>query len=231
MREARRRGLKVAAATGMVMTMMTGCGSTVPEGDQLYWDGEKHYTEYATVMHSVIMSIDEGPWRVDSYGASPIPCDRDGGDSGYMFSWVRVLAQDAVDAEAVEAAATAAFEKAGLDAETATFGEGDRQEINIIGTGAPVGRGVVTIRPARATIEVTAETDCFAGDAGDLSDLIFDGLVYKGASQRFPAFEGPDWQPRFYFPEDGSPVYRNADGTPVEPQPTTTDFPVAPYAK
>ena len=29
------------------------------------------------------------------------------------------------------------------------------------------------------------------------------GLVYKGASRRIPAFEGPDWQPRFYFPEEG----------------------------
>jgi len=102
--------------------------------------------------------------------------------------------------------------------------------VNVIGTGGDVGRGVVTIRPGRNQISATATPGCIRGDAAALSDMVFGGeLAYDGASLRFPAFEGPDWQPRFYFPEEGSPVYYNEDGTPIEPQPTTTDFPIAPY--
>lgn len=228
MRGMPRRVVMAALAAGMAV-MMTGCGFSAPAGDELYRDGERRYTEYATVMHSVIMAIHEGEWVVDSFGASPFPCRIDGAASGYAFSWVRLLQPEVLDVDDVTAAAAAAFEAADMEASTATFGEGDAREVNVIGTGGPVGRGVVTIRPGRGTIEVSASPGCFPGDAGDLSDMVFDGLVYDGAAQRFPAFEGPDWQPRFYFPEEGSPVYRDEDGVPVTPQPTTTDFPVAPY--
>ncbi|WP_292775521.1 hypothetical protein [Microbacterium sp. UBA6741] len=228
-----RRGVMAAAAVGLVMTM-TSCGTTsAPEGDALYRDGEKNYVAYSTVMHSVIMAIHEGDWAVDqgSFGASPIPCRIDGDVSGYTFSWARVLEPaEEIDVEAVVAAATAAFEDAGVEASTTRFGEGDRQEVNIVGTGGDVGRGVVTIRPGRNQISATAMPGCIPGDAAALSDMVFGGeLAYDGASLRFPAFEGPNWQPRFYFPEEGSPVYYNEDGSPVEPQPTTTAFPVAPY--
>lgn len=225
-----RNGLLAAMAVGMVV-MMTSCGSTAaPTGDALYRDGEQRYVAYATTMHSVIMAIDETEWTVESFGASPAPCRIDGELSGFAFSWARMLELGDRDIDAVVAAATAAFEAAGMAAETARYGEGDREEINVIGTGGDVGRGVVTVRPDQDHIRVTATTDCFAGDAGDLSDMIFGGgLVYEGASLRFPAYEGPDWQPRFYFPEDGSPVYFNEDGTPVDPQPQPTDLPIAPY--
>ncbi|PQZ49783.1 hypothetical protein CQ040_14770 [Microbacterium sp. MYb54] len=221
-----------AAAVGLVMTM-TGCGTTAaPEGDALYRDGEKNYVAYSTVMHSVIMAIHEGEWVVDqgSFGASPIPCRINGEVSGYTFSWARVLEPtEEIDVDAVVAAATTAFEEAGVEASTATFGEGDRQEVNVIGTGGDVGRGVVTIRPGRNQISASATPGCIPGDAADLSDMVFGGELSEGESLRFPAFEGPDWQPRFYFPEGGSPVYYNEDGTPVDPQPTQTKFPVAPY--
>lgn len=228
MRGGIRRGLMVALAAGMVV-MVTGCGSSAPTGDELYRDGEERYVQYATTMHAVIMAIHEGDWSVESYGASPIACRIGGELSGYAFSWVRLLQPEELDVDAVVGAATTAFEDAGLEAETSTFGEGASQEVNVIGTGGAVGRGVVTIRPARGAIEVSASPGCFPGDAGELSDMVFGGLVYEGASRRFPAFEGPGWQPRFYFPEQGSPIYRNEDGTPMLPQPDTTEFPVAPY--
>ncbi|MEJ1922299.1 hypothetical protein [Microbacterium sp. KHB019] len=229
MRGAFRGGVIAALAAGMAV-VMTGCGSAAPTGDALYRDGEARYVEYATVMHSVIMAIHEGEWTVESYGASPIACRIDGGaDRGYAFSWVRTLAMDGVDADAVAADASSAFESAGMEPSTTVLGEGENGEINVIATDATVGRGVVTVRPARGMVEVSATTGCFPGDAGDLSDMVFDGLIYTGAAQRFPAFEGPDWQPRFYFPQDGSPIYRNEDGTPVTPQPADTDLPVAPY--
>lgn len=230
MRKAIRRGLMAAMAVGTVVAM-TGCSvaDQTPTGDALYRDGERNFVEYATAMHSVIMAVHAGDWVVDTYGASPIECDTEAGGSGYTFSWVRLLAQDDIDVDAVVASATAAFEAVDADADTATYGEGDAQEVNVIGTGGSVGRGVVTIRPARGQIEVSATPGCFAGSAADLSDMVFAGLVYDTAWQRFPAFEGPDWQPRFYFPEDGSPVYRESDGTPVQPQPTPAEFPVAPY--
>ncbi|CAH0215609.1 hypothetical protein SRABI76_02378 [Microbacterium oxydans] len=229
-----KRGLMAAAAVGLVMTM-TSCGSaTAPEGDELYRDGEKNYVAYATVMHSVIMAIHEGDWVVDqgAFGATPIPCRIGGEVSGYTFSWVRVLEPaEEIDVDAVVAAATSAFEDAGVETETARFGEGERQEVNVIGTGGDVGRGVVTIRPGRNQISASATPGCMPGDAADLSDMVFGELAYEGASLRFPAFEGPGWQPRFYFPKEGSPVYFNADGTPIEPQPTTTEYPVAPYGE
>ena len=228
MREARR--WMTAAAVGMVVAM-TGCSAaeTSPAGDELYRDGEKRFIEYSTVMHSVIMAIHEGDWVVDTYGASPIECRTGAGGSGYAFSWVRTLEVDDIDVDRVVASATAAFEAANVDAGTATYGEGDAQEVNVIGEGGAIGRGVVTIRPARGTIEVTASPGCFAGDAGDLSDMVFGGLVYDTAWQRFPAVEGPDWEPRFYFPEEGSPVYREDDGSPVQPQPSPERLPIAPY--
>lgn len=227
------RGAMAAAAVGLVMAM-TGCGSTTaPTGDALYRDGEKHYVAYATAMHSVIMAIHEGDWTVDqgSFGASPIPCRINGEPSGYTFSWSRLLEpEEPIDVDAVVEAAIAGFDEVGVTAKTSTLGEGDRQEVNVIGTGGDIGRGVVTIWPARNTIWVSATPGCIPGDAADLSDMVFGGeLAYEGASLRFPAFEGPDWQPRFYFPEEGSPVYYNEDGTPVDPQPTQTEFPEAPY--
>lgn len=225
--------MMAALAVGMVMTM-TSCGSaTAPTGDTLFRDGEDRYLAYASVMHSVIMAIEETEWGVDqgSFGASPIPCRIDGKLSGYAFSWARTLERDDLDPDRVVAAATSAFEEAGMDAETSTFGEGDRQEINVIGTGGDVGRGVVTVRPARNSIRVSATPGCFPGDAAALSDMVFGGLVYEGASRRFPAFEGPGWQPQFYFPEEGSVVYFNDDGTPIDPQPSATDLPKAPYGE
>ncbi|WP_404437449.1 hypothetical protein LG322_02220 [Microbacterium aerolatum] len=228
MRGALRRVLMAALAAGMVVTM-TGCGATVPTGDALYRDGEERYTDYSTAMHDVIMAIHDGDWTVESYGASPIACSADGGVSGYAFSWVRTLEPEQLDVDAVVADASSAFEEAGMVPETSVLGDGERREVNVIATGGSVGRGVVTVRPGRGTIEVSAAPGCFPGDAGDLSDMVFDGLVYTGASQRFPGFEGPTWQPRFYFPEEGSPVYRNEDGTPIQPQPDDTEFPVAPY--
>jgi hypothetical protein len=233
MRNATRRRLMAALAVGLVMTM-TGCGAadstgSAPTGDALYRAGEKHFVDYTTVMHSVIMAIHEGDWSVDTYGASPIPCRIDGEVAGYAFSWVRMLQPEQVDVRAVARASGRAFEAAGMKVETASRGSGDGAEVTVVATGGAVGRGVVTIRPARGTIEASAATDCFRGDAGDLSDMVFGGLIYDTSWQRFPAFEGPDWSPRFYFPEDGSPVYRDDDGTPVEPQPASTDLPVAPY--
>lgn len=227
-----RNGLVAAMAVGMVMTM-TSCGFTAaPTGDALYRDGEQRYVAYATTMHSVIMAIDETEWSVDqgSFGASPIPCRINGELTGFAFSWARLLELGDRDVDDVVAAATTAFEDAGMEAATATYGKGDRQEINVIGTGGDVGRGVVTVRPDQNHIRVTASPGCFPGDAADLSDMVFGGgLVYKGASRRIPAFEGPDWQPRFYFPEEGSPVYYTEDGEPIEPQPSPTELPKAPY--
>lgn len=230
MRRETRRGLMTAMAVGMV-AMMTGCGSAdaALTGDALYRDGEKRYIAYATVMHDVIMAVHEGDWSVDTWGAAPISCELDGGRRGYTYSWVRERHTEDIDVDAVVEAARSAFEASGIDVNVAEYGEGDSAEINVIGTGDPLGRGVVTIRPGRGVIRATATPGCFPGDAGDLSDMVFDGLVYDTAWQRFPAFEGPNWQPRFYFPEDGSPVYREADGAPVQPQPTTTQLPVAPY--
>lgn len=228
-----RNGLLAAMAVGMAM-MMTSCGSTAaPTGDALYRDGEQRYIAYATTMHSVIMAIDETEWSVDqgSFGASPIPCRIDGELTGYAFSWARMLELGDREVGDIVAAATAAFEKAGMEAETATYGEDDSQEINVIGTGGDVGRGVVTIRPAQNHIRVSTTPGCFPGDAAALSDMVFGGTVYKGASQRFPAFEGADWQPRFYFPEEGSPVYFDEDGMPIDPPPAATDLPKAPYGQ
>lgn len=232
MRRETRRGLLAAMAVGMV-AMMTGCGSADAEltGDALYRDGEKRYVAYSTVMHDVIMAVHDGEWNVDTWGAAPISCDLDGGQRGYTFSWVRELKSDDIDVDAVVQSARSAFADAGVDVSVAEYGEGDGAEINVIGAGDPLGRGVVTIRPGRGVIRATATPGCFPGDAGDLSDMVFDGLVYDTAWQRFPAFEGPDWQPRFYFPEDGSPVYREADGTPVQPQPSPTDLPASPHAE
>lgn len=230
MRETRRWGTMTALAVGTVVAM-TGCSvaDVAPTGDALYRDGEQRFIEYSTVMHSVIMAIHEGDWVVDTYGAAPIECRTDDGGDGYGFSWVRMLENDDIDVDSVVASATAAFEAADMDASTVVYGEGDAQEVNIIGVGGTVGRGVVTVRPARGQIEATASPGCFRGSAADLSDMVFGGLMYDTAWQRFPAFQGPEWQPRFFFPEDGSPVYREPDGTPVQPQPTPTQFPAAPY--
>lgn len=232
MRNGMRRVLTAALAAGTLM-IATACASTtpVPTGDALYRDGQGRYDSYATTMHSVIMAIHDGRWDVDqgSWGASPIPCRTDGGGAGYAFSWARVLKKDVLEVETIVGAASAAFEDADMTVTTATYGAGDREEVNVIATGGAVVRGVVTIRPARGTIRVTAEPGCFAGDAADLSDMVFAGVSYPGLARRLPAFEGPDWQPRFSFPEDGSPVYWNEDGTPIDPPPTTTDLPVAPY--
>jgi hypothetical protein len=63
--------------------------------------------------------VDQG-----SFGASPIPCRIDGEVSGYTFSWARVLEPtEEIDVDAVVSAAMAAFEEAGVEASTATFGE------------------------------------------------------------------------------------------------------------
>lgn len=228
----RRGRLAVALATGMVM-MTAGCSlmTDAPTGDALYRDGEERYTAYATVMHSVIMAVSAEEWAVDqgSWGASPIPCEAEGQSEGYAFSWARVLEQDEIDVDQIVAAATAAFEAANMTVDTATYGDGERQEINVIATGGDVVRGVVSIRPSSGRIRATAEPGCFPGDAAALSDMVFGDVSYPGLALRVPPSEGPDWQPRFYFPEEGSPVYWNADGTLVDPQPADTELPVAPY--
>lgn len=229
MRAVNRRGTMAALTVGLVVTM-TGCSAPVT-GDSLYREAEKHYVEYSTIMHSVIMAIHEGEWAVNhgSFGAAPVACQINSTDRGYAFVWDRLLEPESLDVDAVIAQATDAFADAGLDVQTTRFGEGDREEINVMASGPGLERGAITIRPARNQIAATATHGCFEGDAIEVVDLVFGGEVYRDASLRYPAVEGPDWQPRFYFPEEGSPVYTNSDGTPIDPRPDQSELPVAPY--
>lgn len=229
------RHVGAAGAVGLVL-MMTGCGvqAQVPQGDDLYRDGEQRYLAMATTMHSVLMGVHEGEWTVPTggYGAVPVGCTLGvGGDLGYRFSYRREATLPDMDGEAVSEAATAAFRDAGLSGQAAAYGAGDAAEWNLVAEDDDLGRVVVTIVPGESRVEVSADTPCAPGNAGELSRMVTDdeargsdALTWRG----LPAFEGPDSVPIFYFPV-GSPVYFDEDGTPVEPQPVVTDPPKAPF--
>lgn len=228
----------MAVLTVGLAVIMVGCTPSAEnpspgEGTSQYREAEARYLEYSTIMHSVIMAIEPGAWTVDQgrWGAAAITCQQEGGERGYAFDWARQLQPAELDVDAVIEAASSAFAEAGLDVQTTTFGEGERKKVEVIGSGDGVGHGVVSMRPAVNQITVTATHGCFSGDALEITKMVFGGEVYEGASLRYPAVEGPDWQPRFYFPEEGSPVYVNPDGTPVDPQPVVSEWPVAPYGE
>lgn len=229
------RHVWAAVAAGLVLTM-TGCGvpAQVPQRDALYRDGEQRYLAMATTMHTVLMGVHEGDWTVPTggYGAVPIGCSLEGsGDLGYRFSYRREVTLPGMDGETMSAAATAAFRDAGLKGEAAGYGKGDAAEWNLVAEDEALGRVVVTIVPGASRVEVSADTPCAPGNAGELSRMVTDDEA-RGSDtltwRSLPATEGPDSVPLFYFPV-GSPVYFNEDGSPVEPQPVVTAPPKAPY--
>lgn len=222
-----------AAAAGLVVVMsLVGCGAAAPEGDALYRDGEKRFLEMATRMHTVLMGIHEGPWTVDEYGAIPHGCSIGfGGPGGFAFGYRRSVDLSDMDPDAVSAAAVVAFREAGFEASPVTYGSGDAAEWNVLAEDEGLGNVVATIRPKEGRVIVSVDTSCAPGNAGDLSYMVKDA-ANRGADPStwrfFPATEGPDSVPQFYFPADG-PIYFNEDGTLVEPQPVVTDPPKAPY--
>jgi hypothetical protein len=219
-----------AAAAGLVL-MMTGCSSAL-DGDALYQDGADRYFPLAKGMHSVLMSLHEGEWTIGDggHGAMPTSCRADDGGAGYFLDYVRALSTDISDPQQVSDTAARAFEKLGLTPDAYVLGDGDDAEWYVVAEGDPVGRAVVTIRPVRGEIDVTARTACTPGDSNELSGMVLDDAEVPDmdAWRRLPATEVPESVPQFYFPKDG-PVYYNADRTPVQPQPLVTDPPKAPY--
>jgi hypothetical protein len=220
----------MAAMTVGLVFMMTGCSPSALTGDALYQAAAGRYYGYAADMHLVLMAVHEGDWAVDqgAYGAAPSSCQIGADEFGYFFDYARTVTIEQVDAEALSAAAVAAFKELGLEIEVATFGEGEAQEQNIVATGGNVGRAVVTIRPATGWVRVIARPECEPGVAADLSEMVFGGDVDRGAALRVPATEGVDSIPQFYFPADG-PLFYDEDGTPILPQPVVTEVPEAPY--
>ncbi|HWS50513.1 MAG TPA: hypothetical protein VN241_05845 [Microbacterium sp.] len=212
------------------MLIMTGCADAdAPTGDALYRSAEKAYLPFAEDLHALLMGVHAGDWAVDQgqHGALPISCQRGADDFGYSFHAARSATLSESDPDAVVEAARDAFEDLGIDAAVSTFGEGEAEERNIIGTGGSLGRAAVTFKPATGSIRVSAQTACFAGSAFDVGVLVF-GDDANDSALRLPAFEGPASVPQFYFPADG-PVYYSPDGTPILPQPVVTDPPEAPY--
>lgn len=229
------RHVWAAAAVGLVL-IMTGCGpqAQIPEGDELYREGEQRYLAMATTMHGILMRVHEGEWTVPTggYGAIPIGCNLGaGGDFGYRFSYRREVTLPGLDRGAVSAAATEAFREAGLSAEPSEFGEGEAAEWNLVAEDDEHGRIVLTIAAGASRVEVAADTPCAPGNAAELSSMVTADDARGGDTltwRSLPAFEGPGSVPIFYFPA-GSPEYFSEDGTPVDPQPVVTDPPTAPY--
>lgn len=210
---------------------MSGCAAEAPEGDELYAQAAEQYFPMAEDLHSVIMAIHEGEWTVEQggYGAQGVSCQRGANEYGYMFSYVRTVTIEGLDAEQLSDTAAAAFTDVGASPEVAVRGDGDRREHSIVASSARMGRAVVTIRPARDEVRVSARTQCAPGSAHDLTALVLGSeRIPAGASRRLPATETPESLVQFYFPSDG-PLYYNEDDTPVVPQPVVTDVPTPPY--
>lgn len=221
-----------AAAAGLVL-MMTGCAQQVEaSGDSLYEQAAGQYFPLAEDMHEVIMAVHPGEWAVGTggYGAVGVSCRLGSGGSGYSLNYVRSVTTEIGDAAGLAATASSAFDALGHDAEVNVRGSGDAEQHVVVAEGERIGRAVVTISPARGEVRVTARTECAPGDAHELTAMVMGGgeRIDRDAATRLPATEVPESVPQFYFPADG-PVYFDADGTPVEPQPLITEPPVAPY--
>ncbi|MCD2500084.1 MULTISPECIES: hypothetical protein [Microbacterium] len=214
----------------LLLTSLTGCARTL-HGVELYQSAQQQFLSTATTMHRVLMAIHPGDWTVPTggYGAVPIACSRGwSGDFGYMFSYRRDVDVDISDAAALQERATEAFARAGLESSSPVYGTGQGAEWNVIAEDASIGRLVVTVIPSAGRVEVSADSPCVAGDAGELRSMIIeDDTVTTWRS--LPAFEGPTSVPLFYFPADG-PLYFREDGTPIEPQPVVTVAPVSPWS-
>lgn len=226
-----RRGWAAVMGLALVMSV-SGCAAA-PEGGALYRDGEKRFLEMATRMHTVLMGIHEGAWTVDEYGAIPHGCTIGfGGAKGYAFSYRRSVDLPDMDAEQVSAAAVAALREAGFTVAPETDGAGAGAEWGVVVVDDDaLGNVVTTIRPSQGRVEVSVDTPCTPGNAGELSAMVTaedewgsDTLTWR----YLPATEGPGSLPQFYFPP-GSPAYVTEDGTLVQPQPIVTDPPQAPY--
>lgn len=223
-------------AAGLVL-VMTGCAvQAAPEGDELFRDGERRYLALANTMHTVLMGVHEGDWDVPfgGYGVVPESCDLGFAGEGYRFAYRRGVSLPGVDGPAMSEVAVAAFAEAGLTARAVVYGEGgENPEWNVIAEDDVVGRAVVTIRPAEASIWVSVDSLCFPGNADELDFMVTDDANRANDDvvwRTLPATEGVDSVPQFYFPA-GGPVYFNEDSTLVEPQPLVTEPPEAPYGK
>lgn len=215
-RSAGRRRPTAFLAIGLALTM-TACASPAPAGDELYAVAEEQYRSFASSVHTVLMTVDEGEWAVGQkqHGAAPISCD---GGRGYRFAVIRSVAPAELDAEQAMARAAEAMEQVGLSTESGGLGAGDTAEGVVVGSGETAERMVVTVRPAEGDIRLTAQTACEPGEAWELSGRIFGGSDGNDRWRLLPAFEGPNTEVRFSYPDDG-PVFYHEDGTPILPQP------------
>lgn len=213
-----------------VLLLATACTQApAPHGDALFAAGAEHYDRFATGLHSVLMAVHEDTWTVEQkdFGVAPITC---GGEDGYSFHAIRAATPTNAEPDELAERAIAAAERLDLDVTSTTFGSGSRAQLTVVAAGGAFDRLVVTISPANGNVLVTASSACADGNASELGDLVFAQSRERDQWRLLPAAEGPDFVPQFYFPPDG-PVYYTEDGTPVDPQPTVTDRPVAPYGQ
>jgi len=197
----------VATAAGIAALLLTGCGGTVaePTEDDVYAQAESLYFEYRETTNEVLSIVDDGPWRVDTYGMTPSGA---GCGDGWKFDLARSTSIDPTAIADTRAAVAehligAGFDVEGMDLESDAASSGDvivrEQGVYSLLTVTFVDNGNVV---------VTATTPCHAGDRFALSDRLFGEDALPGQGY-LPAEESPS-APLFFGITPGEPKFAPA---------------------
>lgn len=199
---------------------MTGCGTEpTPTGDELYADAKSVYIEYREFVNELQKELHDGPWQIvqlGSYGMQPSRCD---GEDGYSFRLHRYVQLDGTQREDYADTTEKFLKDNGLSPARGVIGADDQegQVIQVV-VREESGFSMLLVEFLKnGSIGITAETTCHAGDARELSKMLFGGM-YLSEGYLPTDVEAPT-DPLFFGITPGDPQFVRE--TPA-PTPTTT---------
>lgn len=198
------RWLAVAA---LAILALPGCASGQPHGDELYASARQANLVFKEAVATVLVHISDGTWQVQEYGDLPADCD-----SGYAFALHRTTFEGwtlAADAATTADRLAAWLDERGWKATAPTTAA--TGEVVVEASDPTVGVAELTIEirggAGRAdAIGVGATSTCSAGDAEELTALLYPGYPDQPvAHEPLPAGELAGETPIFGFTRDGRP--------------------------
>ncbi|HEY9308501.1 MAG TPA: hypothetical protein VIP82_11950 [Microbacterium sp.] len=228
-RDARLRWRLAVALLALVA--LPGCTGTQPHGEELYATARQANLLFKEAVGAVLVHLsDEGAWQVQEYGDLPVDCH-----PGYAFSLHRTTFEGwTLEADAVTTADRLAgwLTARGWQAQVATSSSGavtadpgaspgasehtdpaaphdGHVVVEASGPDVAVATLVIEIRDGAGSadaIGVGATTECFHGDAEELTALLYPGYPdHPVDHEPLPAGEPAGATPIFGFTEDGRP--------------------------
>ncbi len=199
------RGIRAALVAALAVVVLTACSPQVDPGGNPVTDARAHFEGFVSAVADVQAVIHDDAWTTTDYGDAPESCTL----TSYQFSMRR-------DAPSVDVAtwripggpvamSEQVVEHLGASGwkDVRAGASGAAMSVTAAKPDAGVRSITVLLHPGEVTdtVDVTAESVCFDGDAERINDELFGGSIEIDRS-RYPASEKPGDPPQFGYPAE-----------------------------